>query len=347
MTPPLDFDELKSHGLFAPRDGLFDASRYLYHYTRWERLIEICFSTTFRMSSLEQMNDPRESKAWYIGTTGHSGPPDLSDIDMAEVSGAIAKYKSMVKVAAFTQDVAHDDSEPAFRGAGFARPAMWAHYAGNHTGCCIVFDKQHLLRRVLEESKHLFGSPSNLQHGPIAYGIDAYTSPFEGDGSLRPIDVQSIRQLGPEMAVQRHFGRIGPGIWFQKHSDWGAEVEYRLIYVDPVGSRSSIEVDITECVAALIVGADYQEAHLSIARDFNEAFDLRGCVVKSEWVGPHWAMQDIAETEGTWRWGPRRRVVTHAGTAVRVVMPPLENPVARFEPPFSDEATDDLDVVKE
>jgi|NGEPerStandDraft_6_1074524.scaffolds.fasta_scaffold22152_3 hypothetical protein len=36
VTPPLDFDELKSHGLFAPRNSLFDASRYLYHYTRWE-----------------------------------------------------------------------------------------------------------------------------------------------------------------------------------------------------------------------------------------------------------------------------------------------------------------------
>jgi hypothetical protein len=339
----MDFDELKSHELFAPRNSSFDTNQYLYHYTRWERLIEICFSMTFRMNNLERMNDPRESKAWFVGTTGHNGPPNLSDIDMAEVSRALAKYKSMVRVAAFAQDLSHDDREPAFRGAGFARPTMWAHYAGNHTGCCIVFDKQRLLRRVLEESTHLFDSPSNLEHGPVAYGIDAFTSPFEGDASLRPIGVESIRQLGAEAAVRRHFARIGPGIWFQKHSDWGAEVEYRFIFVDPVGARTSIEVDITECVAALIVGADYQEAHLSIARDFNAAFDLQGCVAKAEWVGPHWAMQDIDATDAAWRWGPHRRVVTHAGTAVHVVMPPLENPIARFEPPFSDEVPDGSD----
>jgi len=174
----------------------------------------------------------------------------------------------------------------------------------------------------------------------------AASPPRFGGSRLRPIDVQSIRHHGADVAVWRHFSGIGPGIWFQKHSDWGAEIEYRFVYLDPVGSRSSIEVDITGCVAALVVGADYQEAHLSIARDFNEAFDLQGCVAKSEWVGPHWMMQDIAPTDGTWRWGPRRRVVTHAGTAVRVVMPPLENPTVRFEPPFSDEATDGLDEVK-
>ena len=111
---------------------------------------------------------------------------------------------------------------------------------------------------MLEESKYVFGSPSNVQHGPIEYGIDAHPSPFSGDGSLPPIGVQSIRQFGPEMAVQRHFDRIGHGIWFQKHSDWGPEVEYRLIYVDPVGARSSIEVDISGCVTRLIVGTDYQ-----------------------------------------------------------------------------------------
>ena len=63
-------------------------------------------------------------------------------------------------------------------------------------------------------------------------------------------------------AVRDHFSRFNK-VWFQKHSDWQSEAEYRFVYYDP-SSRENILVDLSGCVVGLVVGADFQDADLTI-----------------------------------------------------------------------------------
>jgi hypothetical protein len=313
MTPsvPIDIKKLADHPLFKRRDDDFNCDNYLYHYTRWETLPEIVYSNSLRMCSIERMNDPRESKDWVIGTS-HQGPPDLTGIDMPAVIREVARYRQDLKLVALSQDVQLETVSHPYLGAGFARPTMWAHYAGNHTGCCIVFDKPKLIRRFMEESTDKFGSPSGVMHAPMAYTADA----FGGDLSLRGINAEAIRRLGVEDAVRQHFSAINQ-VWFQKHSDWQSEAEYRFVYHDYT-KRDVILIDISDCVVGLVLGADFRESHLVIARDFNDSFGLGGCVAQCMWIGPYWGMQDLCEVGGQWRYAPSRRGVAHSGISIAV-----------------------------
>lgn len=57
LTPTIN---LYDHPVFA---GEPPGPKYVYHYTRWERLLDI-METGLRLGPLAQMNDPRESKDW-------------------------------------------------------------------------------------------------------------------------------------------------------------------------------------------------------------------------------------------------------------------------------------------
>ena len=67
------------------RYSLQDHERYVYHYTKSRTLLDSILTTSeFRFSRLEDVNDPRESKAWLINY--YSAAPPL-DFD-AKVVGA-------------------------------------------------------------------------------------------------------------------------------------------------------------------------------------------------------------------------------------------------------------------
>ena len=82
---------------------------WLYHYTRWETLLEIIHSRSILMNTIERMNDPRESKDWIVGTS-HTGPPDLTGIDTSEVLREVASYRQHLKLVALSEDVKLESS---------------------------------------------------------------------------------------------------------------------------------------------------------------------------------------------------------------------------------------------
>jgi len=100
----LSSPESRERSIFAPRDEKFDFEEYLYHYTKWETLLEIAYSKSMRMSSLAKMNDPRESKDWLLGTSQY-GRNDLEGIDPAEIVSEVASFKRRVKVLSLSQDI--------------------------------------------------------------------------------------------------------------------------------------------------------------------------------------------------------------------------------------------------
>jgi hypothetical protein len=306
--------------LFQKRnDAGFDSHRYLYHYTSWTTLPEIAYSKSIRLNSISRMNDPRESKDWLLGVT-HRGRPDVRVVDQLEFAGAVSKYKRHLKLIALGTDVSSIGSLDPFLGAGFARPTMWAHYAGNHTGACIVFDRSALERRFMTESTDVFGQPSGVIYGPVQYTADS----LGGDSTLKGVSADSIRVNGPERAVQMHFEALKHKIWFQKHSDWLVEAEYRFVYYDPV-SKAPILVNVEGCIVGLILGADFRESHLSMARDFDRVFDIQGCVAQCEWEGPRWHARGIHVQDDQWFFAPSNRSIPHSGIEITVQYPSSTN----------------------
>jgi hypothetical protein len=190
---------------------------------------------------------------------------------------------------------------------------MWAHYGGDHTGGCIVFDKRRLVEKFT--SNQDFGSPTMIIHDAVEYSADS----FGGDLSLRGIDANSIRTQGVEKAVRAHFAGLSK-IWFQKHSDWGAEAEYRFIFPDFL-DREWRDIDVTGCVVGLVLGMDFKESHLSVAETFDEVFGLGGQVTGSVWTGARWGRRDLEQVDGSWRYVKDLRGTMHTSITITVDPP--------------------------
>jgi hypothetical protein len=64
---------------------------------------------------------------------------------------------------------------------------------------------------------------------------------------------------------------------------------YRWVYYDADESGTGKDgfnrpsIDIKGCVVALVLGADYADAHLPVARPFAESHSLNGDVVRCRW----------------------------------------------------------------
>jgi hypothetical protein len=287
------------------RDTDFNFDRYVYHYTRWERLLDISH-TGLRLGSLAQMNDPRESKYWYLG---HITYDDQPPVDVPAFRDAVEDYKRHIKIASFSRDMPGETAEEVRFRSGYARPRMWAQYAANHTGVCIVMDREGL-RNAMQAQLHK-RDDSWLASGPVEY-----IAKTADDPSNQVVEFFPERGGDVATTVRNYFFEHRNRIFFAKHSDWRDEAEYRWVYYDTVNSSNSqlnlegTYIQIKGQVAALVLGADYSDAHLPVAQSFATALGLNGDVARCVWDRSSLRMDVFANPGGVWVPVPYRGVVS-------------------------------------
>ena len=114
----------------------------LYHYTKFDSFLKILDSMTLRSSPLSKMNDLNEA--------------DLSGIDWSKeflVMYNAQKYiRTQCSVISFSQNY---EVESICR-EGANNPAMWAYYAENSGGVCIVLDRDALIENNHDSLKDVF-----------------------------------------------------------------------------------------------------------------------------------------------------------------------------------------------
>ena len=148
---------------------------FLYHYTSLVSACKIIENNTLRLSNLKNTNDPLE----FL-----SGEPfgfsSCGDIDYKKIFRELATSKknriNFVRMICFCKDMfcsnedwqneKSQDFADNLLFKGWARSRMWAQYADNHNGVCLVFDKN--------EFKKCFDSLANndieiLQDKDIIY----------------------------------------------------------------------------------------------------------------------------------------------------------------------------------
>lgn len=287
---------LAGEAVFAPRDRWFDTAAHIYHYTKRSTFVDIAASREFRAYRFAVMNDPRESKEWPASAfqVGQSVP----DIDQEALAIELNRQKDNVKIAAFAQDSISPVPTTPYAGAGFARPALWAHYAERHAGVCVCFDRVSLLQRF----ESAVGDPTSL----LAAAVDYSSLQWFGDASFEAVDATRIEVSGLQEGIRQHLKSLRSA-WFEKHPDWSPEVEYRIVYPDET-DREYLAVDVSGCIVALILGADCSESDLQIVMEAAEALGI-GTVGRSVWTGPCWGIQEVESHGGAWRFVPPVRVV--------------------------------------
>jgi hypothetical protein len=192
----------------------------LFHFTTLESLRKIASDMTFKTSSLSNLNDLNEGYIERLQSPLHDRYMAVKDY-----------MTNNCHLLSFSQNL-------ILNGIGFlgtCHPAMWAHYADDSHGVCIVLDK----KAFKEVNKEIFDNyPCLLEN--VKY--DFINTLEEEYFNFQP---QDVKQFVKENHKQ---------IFYLKHSDWKHEDECRLLVLDYPGKFS-----ILECVKFIALG--YRLAH--------------------------------------------------------------------------------------
>jgi hypothetical protein len=223
----------------------------LFHYTSRDAALEhILPSGRLRFGRLPRTNDPREFAPVLPGIAGFVGDDDevTTGNPFEFIEEANELLRGSVHVLCFTEDRPSRVSSGRY-GNGPCRARMWAQYAGNHTGVCLVFDGDRLDRAALDQFK---STPErSLIRGPVTYAE-------EGEyPHLTLIQPEAERDL--RAFVESMVERNPRELFFTKDWDWASETEYRLLLRGETKDEEFLKV--RDALEAVIVGQRFHPVY--------------------------------------------------------------------------------------
>lgn len=248
-------------------DSLFKEKEYLYHFTTIHNVQKILDSNSLKFSKINRSNDTLESK------------PKLSKSSFADTqdySNLMTKLEfvnnNVVQLLCFSMDHAKQPQSKDFfkkyadySGRGFALPRMWAQYASNNTGVCLVFKKAKLIELI----KNQLGSNLILNR-EVDYCSQFKKGEFDSNSLNRMIrfvnlscnsnaEQYSIREFLVENIDFTQYN------YFTKLNDWENEKEYRFL---ALGADDIYINNISEALSGVVVGERIEPYDLKVIKLF-------------------------------------------------------------------------------
>lgn len=172
----------------------------LFHYTSFESFIKIMETMTLRSTPLSMMNDLNEACLAFV---------DWSK-DFLFYKKADKYIKEECSAICFTKNyMSHGICEE-----GNNHPAMWAHYADNSNGVCIVLDQEVLI----DNNKDLLADYF-YKLEDVKYSVNCAP-----DNRITNRGYKSVTEL-----ISKEYREL----FFKKHRDWSYEKEIRLFIETP------------------------------------------------------------------------------------------------------------------
>lgn len=189
----------------------------IYHYTKLTTLIEYILPTkTLKSNSFSNMNDPRESTPWSMGSINLPLEKlfpgyycDKTHIDCQYKFGHMIKERFQII---------------CFSGAkqkGWNNEMMWSHYADNQKGVCLEFDENLLM----VEAKKTFPNIDILLK-EVNYVTNKKQKPW--------IDWNNIISI--EENINNYSSILSHQVVFHKSHFWEKEDEIRLLFLNYTGN---------------------------------------------------------------------------------------------------------------
>jgi len=171
----------------------------LYHFTKAESLFKILENMTLKLSPF---NDDLN---------------DLNEIDLncyytdSILNLSHKRYvKEHCRLTCFCQNYKVSDSP--FVEGDYNHPRMWAQYADNNKGVCIIIDEDKFLEINEEILQDKFYTFENIEYKPYLYDKTVNSSLYENSFNF----------------VSKYYKHI----FFRKHTDWREECERRFWGID-------------------------------------------------------------------------------------------------------------------
>ena len=190
--------------------------KFLYHFTSAESLMKILENMTLKLSSFEHLNDLNEKEIKFV----------LQDwLHGLEIKKFITKN---CKLISFSRNF---ELEKGFCECGCNHPRMWAQYAENNKGACIVINENKLIQHNNNYLNELFWKIENVEYEPYMTN----ENPVESDV--------------PESFVKKNYRTI----FFEKHKDWQQEDERRFLCINGPDFLT-----INDCIEFICLGNNFE-----------------------------------------------------------------------------------------
>ena len=259
-------------------DEKLDTKRFLFHYTTIENAVKILFGNSLKFSKISRANDTLESK-----------PRIHIDSDQELFRNAIRHFREMnneyLQILCFTMDSDKectnefsnelDDKERMtnFAGRGYSLPRMWAQYAANNRGICLVFDQQELIDLIRNSLRSFL-----LVYQPITY-FNRFSSYKISDESICQLLNRINRAKSNEQRTLWNIDFLKDNMdfviynYFSKLDDWIGENEFRFV---AYGLDDYYVNQIDKALVGIVMGENIEPQNEKIIRSFcPETCELR------------------------------------------------------------------------
>lgn len=188
----------------------------LFHFTKFDSFLRILEDMTLLPSSFGNLNDMNEG--------------NVSNMNMNENFMVMYNADKFIKECCHILSFSQNYDICGFEHEGTNHPAMWAHYAENSNGVCIVIDKEAFIQKnkaILDSHFYKFED--------VEYSI--FNTPNDAE--------INYKANTPEEFVKSNWKVL----FFLKHKDWENEDEHRLFIMGYDGKLS-----IDGCIKYIVLG---------------------------------------------------------------------------------------------
>lgn len=232
----------------------------LAHYTKIETLIEhILPEQKLKLSKLTELNDPLENRFKYDDMTqvGWNGPPVHC---WEELSHEYQNLANRIKICCFSAENMQKPNIQVYK-----KMRMWAQYAQNHKGVCILFDKEKLISKLSQKEQL-------LHTGEVIYHEKLPTTTF----SLTEDDFNKNYQENYQEKIFKYLKELPYETIFAKTNGWCDEDEFRIA----VYSKSEITefIDVEDCITKIILGLETPLIYKNLIKSISPEVEVKNLI---------------------------------------------------------------------
>ncbi len=260
--------------------NFFNSDDAIYHFTKKETLIEYILNNhELKTGNFTNANDPYEYKHKLVPAFGWG----WEDKDYLKVSNCTNEIDNLIKKSGF---LSFSKNKYSVTGNlvqnGYEKSRMWAQYADNHYGACLVFSSKLLI----EEIKHKF-KESKIYAEDITYfdsKCSLKTPSLSIDG--KDLDTKNISEICMSFLDSNY-----KKILFQKESDYKDENEFRIILMSNNEKQFDLLIDISKCLKVIVLGDKFPKVYFDTVKILLSNLDIN--CKKNHWEDNQYHLLNI------------------------------------------------------
>jgi hypothetical protein len=224
-----------------------------FRYITSDGLLATINSKKLRMNAWSKMNDPREAMVWR--PTGIAAAGSYTEAEMLKrIDDVLRRSACLLAMTADREPTPGADPDSLFH-RGWGRAPLWAHYADNHRGVCMLLHAG-AVHQALDEHVVMKDGRYDFQ-GRIKYVDEPIPRPALTGGPFT--DQASLDQAIVEFLSTGW--KQSSGLHMTKNTDWSYETEVRIavinFYLDEHEFDTPVHVPLGDCLKAVIFGKEH------------------------------------------------------------------------------------------